>query len=476
MNQMNQHAIVIGGSMAGLLTARVLSQHFKYVTIIERDPLRNAPEARKGQPQVRHAHGLLAQGLKVITRYFPDLPEALRAEGATVRDMGLAMRWFTHGGYRQRCELGIAGVLMSRPLLEWLIRQRVTALSNVMVLDGCSVQGLMTDGKTRVTGVRLERRTLLQARGSDWWREFLGVVPGQDTGGEVLRSDLVVDASGRGSSVARWLSALGYPKPEESVIRVNVGYATRLYRRNPAEAGASDWVMVTPNASKERRGAGAFPIEGERWIVSLGGWHGDHPPTDEVGFLEYAKSLPAPDIYRIVSQNEPLGDITSHTFPSNLRRHYEKLPRFPDGLLVLGDAVCSFNPLYGQGMTSAALQAATLDTLLHERRGQLAGLARPYFEAIAKVIETPWQLAVGEDLQFPETEGSRALGAGLMNRYLARLNRASHHDPVVCRAFLEVMNLITPPARLLQPGVAFRVLQSIRSARRQQRRPVKLHH
>ena len=425
-NASGRQAIVIGGSMAGLLAARVLSDHFTRVTIVERDILHDAPEARKGQPHARHIHALLARGFQVLTRYFPDLPEALQRVGVVPRDMARTMRWYCFGDYRIRFEFGIPNVLASRPLLEWLIRQRVVARPNVLVMDGGGVTGLLAAAdQTAITGVRLTH-----AHG--------------DSAAATLDADLVIDATGRGSQSPTWLAAHGYARPAESVVTCGVGYATRLYRRQPDEPGSEDWVFVTPEAPRETRGGAAFPIEGDRWIVSLGGWHGDHPPMDATGFLAFAQSLPAPDVYNIVSRAEPLSDIYPHKYPSSVRRHYEKLARFPDGYLVLGDAVCSFNPLYGQGITSAALQMQELDRLLRQGQGGLAGIARPFFKRSATLIDIPWQTAVAEDFRFPETRGRKAPGTDLINAYVARVHRATHHDALVGEAFLQVLNMLAP--------------------------------
>lgn len=441
MNRSCQRAIVIGGSMAGLLAARVLSDHVEQVTLIERDAFIDAPEARKGQPQARHLHGLLVRGFEVITHYFPALPQALADSGAIFADMAQSMRWYCYGGYRARFTFGMRGSIMSRPFLEWQIRRMVIALPNVTVRDGWSVERLLaTDDHSRITGVEIARRDATEQR-------------------EKLHADLVVDTGGRGSHAPQWLAALGYARPEERAVTCGVAYATRLYRRDPDAPGSRDWVFITPDAPREKRMGGAFPVEGDRWIVSLGGWHGDHAPVDEAGFNAFAQSLPAPDVYAIVSGCEPLSGIVLHKFPASLRRHYEKLQRFPEGYLVLGDAVCSFNPLYGQGMTAAALQAAELDTLLTDRGGRLEGIAKPYFRRVSRVIDIPWQTAVGEDFRFPETRGPKAPGTDLINAYVARVHRATHHDPVVGAAFLRVMNLIEPPSSLLHPRIFWRVLR-----------------
>jgi 2-polyprenyl-6-methoxyphenol hydroxylase-like FAD-dependent oxidoreductase len=441
------HAIVIGGSVAGLMAARVLSDHFERVTLIERDQVNDVAEARKGQPQARHLHGLLGKGLEIITHYFPDLPTALRDGGAIFGDMGQNMRWYANGGYRLQFESGINGVTMSRPLLERVIRQRVLRQSNVRVVDECDVkEPITTPDRSRVIGVKVQRR-------AENGRE------------EILNADLVVDASGRGSSSPKWLEALGYTRPPESEIKINMGYATRMYRRRPEDFDLIDGqlIMITPEAPRLKRSGFMFPIEGDRWIVTLGGWLGDHAPTDERGFLEFARSLAAPDIHQMLLKLEPLSDIIMHKLPSNLRRHYEKLDRFPDGYLVVGDAMCSFNPVYGQGMTSAAMQVAELDRVLQERPS-LNGLARYYFKRAAKVVDMPWQLTAGEDFRFPETIGPKQAGTDFINAYVSRVNRASHSDPVVYRAFLEVMNLMKPASSLMHPRILWRTLRAGRSA------------
>lgn len=453
-SQARTHAVVLGASMAGLLTARVLSEHFERVTLVERDPVQDQPEARKGQPQTRHLHGLLASGLQIMTRYYPDLTEALAAGGALVQDFGESMQWYCYGGYRKRFRMGVKAALMSRPFLEYLIRQRTLARPNIQLMDNCAVKSLETNtDRSRVTGIQIERR----ADGN--------IV-------ERLMADLVMDCTGRGSRSPQWLVELGYEAPSESEVKVNVGYATQVFRRDPADPRSKEWILLTPEAPRETRFGGMFPIEGDRWVVSMGGWAGDHAPTDAAGLLEYARALPAPDIYNIMSQSEPLSEVIPHKFNSSLRRHYEKLARFPQGYLVLGDAVCSFNPTYGQGMTSAAMQAAGLDELLTQQRGQPGNLAPLFFKQAAKIIDTSWQLAVGEDFRFPQTSGPKPAGVDLLNRYVAMVHRATLTDAEVGRAFARVMNLLAAPTSLMAPAILVRVLRANwRAPQPAQRRP-----
>jgi 2-polyprenyl-6-methoxyphenol hydroxylase-like FAD-dependent oxidoreductase len=448
-----EHAIVIGGSMAGLMVTRVLSDHFTRVTMIERDKLNDSAEARKGQPQARHLHGLLAAGLETLSHYFPDLKEGLGAEGALFDDMGATMRWYAFGGYRLQYKSGLIGAMMSRPLLEWQIRKRVMALPNVETRDECSVLRLITAGDPKeVTGIEIEDRAQAGRK-------------------EILNADLVVDAGGRGSAVPKWLAEMNYQPPQETEIKINVGYATRIYRRGPNDLPEGELLMISPQPPHDKRGGFMFPIEGDRWIVTLGCWSGDYPPTDEAGYLEFARSLAAPDIYNLISRIEPLSEILPYRFPCSLRRHYEKLTRFPAGLLVAGDAICSFNPVYGQGMTSATLQAAALDRVL-QKQPERSNLARAFFKEAAKVVDIPWQLAVGEDFRYPETTGPKAPETDLINRYVERVHKATHSDPVVYGAFLQVMNLMKPPLSLFHPKIVWRVLRNKPSVQQSSLQPV----
>jgi 2-polyprenyl-6-methoxyphenol hydroxylase-like FAD-dependent oxidoreductase len=324
------------------------------------------------------------------------------------------------------------------------------ALPNVTLMDECDVEGpATTEDRRRVTGVYVIQR-------------------GAGHQATTLPADLVVDASGRGSASPKWLEQLGYSRPEEETVQINISYATRIYRRKPGDLVEAKLLIISPEPPENSRGGFLFPLEEDRWIVSLGGRGDDNPPTDESGFLAYARSLAAPDLAQMLPRLEPLSDIYAYRFPANLRRRYEKVAHFPDGYLVLGDAVCSFNPIYGQGMTSAALQAVELDRLLQSRGAQgVTGLAAPYFKRVAKIVDSPWQMAVGQDFRFPTTVGEKSPKTDFINSYVARVNRATHHDPVVYRAFLDVMNMIKPPTSLMAPKIMARVMWPARRGRHQ---------
>jgi len=267
-------------------------------------------------------------------------------------------------------------------------------------------------------------------------------------------ADLVVDASGRGSASPAWLESFGFAPPEEERIEIGIGYTTRVYRRRPSDLGGKLAVVVAGSGPNWRNGTILFQAE-DCWIVSIGGYFGDHAPDDNQMFAAYAGSLPTSEIHDIVAHAEPLTEFVSYRYPANLRRRYERLKRFPKNYLVFGDAICSFNPVYGQGMTVAAQEAALLRACLLEGN---ADLARRFFSAAATAIDTPWDIAVGNDLRHPQVQGPRPANLRFINWYIGRLHMAARRDAVLANAFLQVANLETSPARLLHPSVALRVL------------------
>jgi 2-polyprenyl-6-methoxyphenol hydroxylase-like FAD-dependent oxidoreductase len=440
-----QHAVVIGASMAGLLASRVLSDHFERVTIIERDRLPAEVQARKGVPQGRHVHVLLGKGASILTDLFPDLFPSLLQGGATAVDFVADFHWHYFGVWKAQFSSEIISYTQSRPFLEQHVRDCLEARSNVCFVDDSEVAQLCaTDDHSRITGVHLQHR-------NGGHRE------------DELSADLVVDASGRGSQALQWLTALGYPRVEESRVKVDVGYATRIYRRPKQDTSSWKLLFIAPSPPKGKRAGLIFPIEGDCWMVTLAGWLRDYPPNDEAGFLDYARSLPDPSLYEAIKGAEPLTPIVTHRFPANQWRHYERLSRFPEGFLILGDALCSFNPTYGQGMTVAALEASSLNTALQQQQslrpqGDITGLAHRCQKALAKVVKTPWMLATGEDFRYPETEGHRSAGTRLLNWYTARVHKLAASDHRVTLRFYEVLNMLNTPTVLFAPPILVAVL------------------
>jgi hypothetical protein len=275
---------------------------------------------------------------------------------------------------------------------------------------------------------------------------------------ETLLADLVLDASGRSTRLPEWLQAIGYQAPAQTQVDSKLGYASCLYSRLSFEP---DWKIIGINtkAPNQRRGGTISLQEGGKWIVSLLGYGRQHQaPTDPEAFLAFAKSLSRPDIYQALKGAEPISDISGFANITNTWNHYERLERFPAGLVVLGDAVCCFNPIYAQGMTTVALAAETLDQCLSQIPS-IDALGMTFQKRMAKVIASPWLLATGTDFQFPETEGKRPGGmTGLAQGYLERLLGMIHHDTQVATAFVEVMNMLKPPTALFHPSLFVKVL------------------
>ncbi len=431
-------AIVIGGSMAGLLAARVLADYFQTVTVIERDEPCEKSEARRCVPQGRHAHGLLLRGQDTICRLFHDVREELLAAGATPVNMGRDVKWFHFDVWKCRYHSALDFISASRPLIEWTVAERVRRLPNVKMLHGWAVESVIYDGHS-ISGVRMQRR---DDRATE----------------QRLNADLVIDASGRASQIPQQLRVLGFERPLESAVRIDVGYASCVFRTpNVPRDWKTLYVVSQPPA---KRGGLILPLEGNRWICTLVGMHGDHPPTDLDGYMAFAKSLPVPDMYEALRTAEPLTEVVRYGFPTGLRRHYEKLNRFPPGLLVLGDALCSFNPIYGQGMSAASMYADALQACLQERVAlgwSLKDLWRTFFREVARAADRPWQLATGEDFRFTETTGPRGRALKLLHWYTAKVHAAASVSPLVTERFYEVMHLLKPPAAMFAPDILWKV-------------------
>lgn len=442
-NPMRDRAVVLGGSIAGLLAARVLAEAYTDVRVLDRDDLTAPGAQRRGVPQGRHIHALLARGQQVFEELFPGLAAELVAHGVPAGDMLGDARLYFSGHRLRQVASGLVVLSASRPFLERHVRARVRALPQVTFEPPCDIVGLATTpDRQRVTGVRL----LPRADGS---------------AEEMLGADLVVDATGRGSRIPVWLEALGYERPDEERVPIGLGYSTRRYRLRPDALGG-DFACLHGLTPEQPRGGLLAMLEGDQWMLTLAGILGDHPPTDPDGFLAFARSLQFPDISEAIRDAEPLDDPVAFRFPASVRRRYERLTRFPEGLLVLGDSVCSLNPIYGQGISVAALEALTLRSHL-ERHTQPQ--PRRFLRDLARVIDTPWEMAVGGDLVFPGVEGPRTHRLRMASAYIARLHAAAARDARLARAFVRVSGLVDGPEALLHPSVALRVLrQSLRRA------------
>jgi 2-polyprenyl-6-methoxyphenol hydroxylase-like FAD-dependent oxidoreductase len=427
---------VIGAGLAGLTAARVLACRFGEVVVLDRDRLPATATPRRGVPQGAHPHTLLVAGQRALEELFSGLRNELAAAGAAVFE-STSLRFHRYGALWPPVWTGYQMITMTRPLLEVALRRRIAALPNIVIRDEAAVGGLTATNAT-VTGVVLHD-------------------------GETLYADLVVDCSGRGNRSDRWLAAIRFPPPEVSEVRIGVGYASRLLSRKPGDLPDGVGVLVQPTPPHERRIGIVLPVEDDRWLVGVGGWHGDSPSTNtEDTFYEHAWSLPYRGIADLLDVAEPLTDVTVHRFPSSRRRHFERQLRLPGGYLAMGDAIASFNPVYGQGMTVAALQALALGRLLDRHPDQSAQVIRAFYRQAARIISTPWRFGVGGDFAYPQTSGPRPPAVNLINRYSARVQRAAQVSVDVRRTLVGVHNLVLPPTALLRPAMVGKVLAAAR--------------
>jgi 2-polyprenyl-6-methoxyphenol hydroxylase-like FAD-dependent oxidoreductase len=435
-----EHAVVLGASMAGLLAGRVLADFYRTVTVVERDMLPDTPANRQGVPQGRHGHVLLRRGSQILSDLFPGLLDELVAEGVPVWDDGdLSKIDVSFRGHQilragQFADLSSTTLYSpSRPFLEFHVRQRVLALQNVQMLEGRDVLELAcTSELDRINGVRIANR--------------------ESGAEELLGADVVVDAMGRGSRTPVFLESLGYQRPVEDELAIRLTYSSQPFYVPPGTLQKKVYVYnFVPGRPKA---VSVFGYENDTWMLTIQGIMGQETPFDHAEMLEFAASVAPDHVVAALHSGQPIGDVARHRIHSNRWRRYDELRRLPNGLLVIGDAICSFNPIYGQGMTVAAMDALALRDCLHDGGPDLP---RRFFTAAAKGIGVAWQMAVGSDLALPELEAPRPLSVRLPNAYNDWVLSAAASDVHVAEQFMKVLNLVERPGHLLRPAVMTRV-------------------
>jgi 2-polyprenyl-6-methoxyphenol hydroxylase-like FAD-dependent oxidoreductase len=441
-----KQAVVIGAGMSGLAAAGALAERFDQVVVLERDTLPPEPTYRAGTPQDRHVHALLVSGLRALSELFPGFEQDLARAGAVPLRVGLDFRVEQPGydPFPQR-DLGWVSYAVSRPTIEHTVRAQVESRANTTLRERCRVQEVLAlpNGQA-VTGVRYEN-----ANGTS----------------ETIAADLVVDASGRGAPTLALLKSIGGPLPAETAIGIDLRYATCVFAI-PDDA-STDWKGVrTLGQPQINRGGLMLPLEGNRWMVTIGGRHGDVPPGDAEGFLTYARSLRTQTIYNAIRHARRLDGVARHGFPESVRRHFERLDVFPRGLLPFGDAICRFNPVYGQGMSVAALEACLLGRLL-QRLGDegdpIASLAPIFFTEVQTLLETPWSVAT-LDFALPDTRGQRPADFETTLKFGIALNQLAAEDPGIHKLTLEVQHLLKPRSVYRDPTLLRRVLEKMADA------------
>jgi flavin-dependent dehydrogenase len=432
-------AVVIGASLAGLIAARVLRDRFDEVLIVERDHVPQGPEPRGGVPQAKHIHVLLVRGAQILEELFPGFRDELIGGGAPTVDWPSEVLWLAPAGWVQRTGKPFELISPSRDFLDWVVRTRVLATEGVQLLEGQEATGLVAEaGRARVAGVTVRSRA--------------------DGAKTQMEADLVVDASGRNSKAPAWLGALGYGQPRESVVNAFLGYSSRVYE--PPAGFEADWkaIVLTSRPPEAKRAGVLFPLNGGLWHVTLVGTGHDYPPTDEAGFVEFARSLRSPILHEVLGTARPVTSISGYRRTENQLRHYERMESMPDGFVVLGDAASAFNPVYGQGMSVAGLSGLELREWL-----ATGGSSAAFQKQLGKAVATPWLLATSEDYRFPTTEGgSPGPMTRVMHRYIDRVIAVATVDNVVLDAFIGVVHLVEPPSALFRPPILARVLRGPR--------------
>jgi 2-polyprenyl-6-methoxyphenol hydroxylase-like FAD-dependent oxidoreductase len=433
--------VVIGAGIAGLAAARALADSFSQVVILERDKLTRGAAPRIGVPQGKQPHALLVGGLRALTDQFPNFLDRFLKSGAVAYDYSKAR--IEMGGFDplpQR-DLGIPIYSASRPLIEYTVRQELEQTHNVTLQEQSRVEALTLSESGAINGARYS-------------------APGGAV--HTVSTDLIVDASGRGVPTLKLLDAIGCTHPETSSIGINIDYSTAIFAK--PKGAPSDWLFLATiaNAPRERRGGLILPIEGNRWMVTMSARHPQAPPpATDAEFLTHAQGLRTKTIFNAIQNAERLTPITRHRFTGSVRVHWERLSTLPRGLLVLGDAACHFNPLFGQGMTAAAQQALVLKRLLTgaaDESDPLGWLQSNYFKRLAEVLEAPWSVAVS-DFIYPETTGTRPETFERSMQFAAGLMRLAVQDPEIHRLMTEVQQLLKSPSVYNDPELHRRVAQ-----------------
>lgn len=434
-SKIGQHAAVIGGSIAGLLAARVLAAHFQHVTVLEASPEVLGRGGQHETAQSGHVHTLLTGGLDILKRLFPGFEARLASAGAIPVDFAHDFQFFHYRVRKLRFASDMNGFLQTRSLLQSCLFEELQQVRNVHFRFATRLTGIAPGETPPRSGLRLMTQT-----------------------GETIVAEFVVDASGRHSQLSQWLRPWGVPPVPEEQVALNVGYASRLYKR-PASAKV-DWkaLVVFPKAPEETRGGYVFSVERDRWLVSLVGYVGDHPSHSEDGFLEFARNLPRPDLFEAIQHAEPLSEVVLFRFPRQRWRHFERSVRFPDGIVVLGDAVCCLDPLFGQGMALCAQEAWLLHKWLQAFNQNRPPTGRNFHTRQAQLLRPSWRVTSSEAYRYKAIEGFRPRSTTFLQWYADKVFKLSARDAKVYTTFLRVMHQRKPLSHFFRPSILGRVL------------------
>ncbi|SHO43705.1 2-polyprenyl-6-methoxyphenol hydroxylase-like oxidoreductase [Nitrosotalea sinensis] len=434
-----KHALVIGGSISGLVSAQILAKYFEIVTIIEKDDIKSS-DVRNGTPQANHIHTLLVKGKQVLSEIFPELEKEMMESGALGLDYILNGQYFIDGYWTPRFSSGLDSYFSSRTLFEFTIRKQVEKNNKIQFMNGL-VTGLVTDNNKHVS-VKIKS-------GKDFSSE------------QILHGDIVVDASGRNSKTSEWLQDIGYAKPEETHVDSNIGYATRCYKIPKEYQNLKEFIVILNHPPHQPKMGGILPIEGKRWKVTMYSIGKDLPTTDEKEFLEFSRTLADQRVYDMIKNAEPESEIHGYRVRGSRVIHYERAKVWPENYIVIGDAVCTFNPFYGQGMTIAVLGCKLLDEFLKKNLSESNQKKLPleFQKELYKRNSHPWLLSTGEDFRWPTTKGQRpSAPARMMQAYADSILYLSPHSKLAAKSFQEMMQMTRSPLVLFHPKLMVQLL------------------
>ncbi|MFG2910089.1 FAD-dependent monooxygenase [Kitasatospora sp. NPDC048286] len=433
-----KHALVIGGGFAGLLAAKVLARYTDRVTVVERDVHPTGPQPRKGVPQARHSHLLMGPGARAVDALVPGTLQAWTDAGAHRLSATGEVAFLTKFGWLPRCTHSEFIVSCSRDLLDWVVRERVLRDERISVRTETEVTGLIGDG-SRVTGALVrDRGTGEQSR---------------------VEAEFVVAAAGRSARAADWLTDLGLPPVEEEVIDAGTAYATRLYQPSAELHAATPGIVMIANSTGEATGGALLPLEDGRWTVTMIGMRGSEPPVEADEFTRFAEQLSEPAIAKLLTEATPLGAARGFRGLVNRRWRFDRLPKHPENLVVLGDAACTLNPSHAHGLTVAALGIQAFDTVLAQH-GFAPGAALRAQRAVAAQARDAWDLSISDDLRHPSVRGAVPnLALRLQNVYADRVMRAATGRTTVARSLVDVMALARTPISLAAPATLLAALR-----------------
>ncbi|SEM10662.1 2-polyprenyl-6-methoxyphenol hydroxylase [Mesobacillus persicus] len=439
-SRLGQRAIVIGGGIAGKLAARVLSDYFNEVMVLDKNKESDQTSLRSGVPQGSHGHALLKSGEDILEDLFPGITNELLTSGAIPSNFSKDISWYHHGSWKIKHHSDIQTLQQSRPFLEGHLQRRLEQINNIHFIYGAKVSTILTNpDKTKITGVT--------------YRTNFGVI-------KEFNADLIIDASGAATQTPKWLKQLGYPQPEKTEVKVDLFYASRAYHTlSPIE---KDWkgLLIYPNPPGQARGGGIYKIEDNKWMVTLLGYGIENPPADDHSFLEYAAALDHPTIYQAIDRGKPSSEVSIYRFPSLRRYHYDKLKKFPNGLVVMGDAFCRIDPVFAQGMSLSALEATALKEVLEKatKNRSLNQISQFAHRKFSKLLDIPWMIALTEDFRFNHTTGKRFLGLPFLQSYIKKVVTASATNKDVYETFIHVLHLKAHPVKLFSPKVLKAIL------------------